>query len=1004
MLQKQPVNISFAQGLDQKTDPYQLPIGKFSRLQNMVFNKAMRLTKRNGFGLLTSLTGSNSFLTTFNNNLTAVGNSIQGFIEGPNIWVNKGAFYPVDLEVLPLIRNNSSQTQVDSVVSNNDLVCTVYTEVTGGTTVYKYVVASLVTGQNVLPPAAIPSNGTVTNAPRVFFLGSYFIIVFGSVITATNHLQYVRISTINPAAPTGSTDLSTSFTPSTTLAYDGFVANNNLYLAWNGADGGGAVRMSRLDSTLTQANTVTFASRVATMMSVYADTTGATPTVWATFWDSGSTDGYTLAVNQNLSTLRAPVKVISSTTILNITSVAQNGIVTFFFELPNNYTYDSSIPTHLIKSNTCNLAGTVGSAVTVDRSVGIASKAFLYSGTPYLLSVYVSPTQPTYFLINLTGKVVSKLAYSNAGGYITHGLPSTVMLNGVVSFAYQFKDLIVPVNKTQGASNSSGVYSQLGINLVTYTFATKSVASEIGSILNLTGGMPWMYDGYSPVELGFNLWPDSVEVTTSTSGGSVTDQVYFYQALYEWSDNQGNIHRSAPSIPVTVTAAGGNTSTNTITVPTLRLTYKTGNPVKIVLYRWSTGQQIYYQVTSVTSPTVNDTTVDYVTITDTLADSSIAGNSIIYTTGGVVENIAGPACSSSTLFDSRLWVIDSEDRNLLWYSKPVIEGTTVEMSDLFTYYVAPSISAQGSTGITRCLFPMDDKLILFKSDAMYFVNGVGPDITGSNSQYSQPIFITSTVGSVNQQSIVLMQDGLMFQSDKGIWLLGRNLVTKYIGAEVEDYTTGATVLSALNVPETTQVRFTLDSGITLMYDYFYKQWGTFNRIPSISSTLYNNLHTYLDSDGFVFQETPNVYLDGSNPVLQAFTTGWINPAGLMGYQRAYWFNLLGTYYSPHKLNIQIGYNYQTPSQTVVVTPNITPSTWGSEALWGSGTWGGSTNIEQARIDFDKQQCESFQIQVDEVYDSSYGIAAGQGLSLSGINLTIAAKKSFPPLSPAQRFG
>ena len=86
----------------------------------------------------------------------------------------------------------------------------------------------------------------------------------------------------------------------------------------------------------------------------------------------------------------------------------------------------------------------------------------------------------------------------------------------------------------------------------------------------------------------------------------------------------------------------------------------------------------------------------------------------------------------------------------------------------------------------------------------------------------------------------------------------------------------ALVQSAIAIPGTTQVRFTLDSGITLMYDYFYQQWGTFVGVPAISSTLYQNLHTFLNNVGDVYQETPGTYLDGSNPVKMSLQQSWIN--------------------------------------------------------------------------------------------------------------------------------
>ncbi len=152
----------------------------------------------------------------------------------------------------------------------------------------------------------------------------------------------------------------------------------------------------------------------------------------------------------------------------------------------------------------------------------------------------------------------------------------------------------------------------------------------------------------------------------------------------------------------------------------------------------------------------------------------------------MVENIGAPPTSVMTLFKSRLFLVDAEDKNLLWYSKQVIESTPVEMSDLFTLFVAPTIGAQGNTGPITALSSMDDKLIIFKKNAIYYLVGVGPDNTGASNDFSDPVFVTSTVGCDEQNSIVFTPNGLQFQSDKGIWLLGRDLSTTYIGSPVEE--------------------------------------------------------------------------------------------------------------------------------------------------------------------------------------------------------------------------
>ena len=1071
-LQKQSLPINFVQGLDLKTDPLQVPFGRFIRLKNTIFQKVGRLQKRNGFESLPTLPdATTTFLTTFNGNLTAIGNTINILADGSQTWINKSLLYPIELTTLPLVRVNTNQTQCDAAVAINNLICTVYTNVSNGVTTYNYVIADSITGQNIVAPTTL-TNGS--GSPRVFVLGNYFVIVFTATIAGNPRLQYVAVNYYSLVA-TAATDISTQYTPVSTVAFDGFVANNYLYVAWNGSDAGGAIRVSRLDTALNQYSTVVFTGYAATFMSVCADLTTSTANVYVTF-SNGSTLR-TLIVNEILVTVLSPTSLSPTGTIANVTSTANNGSVTVFYEVANTYAYDTSIKTNFIRKVSMTQAGVVGSTTIIQRSVGLASKSFLVDQTIYMLQCYVSNYQPTYFLSDSSGNILAKLAYSNGDGYFTLGLPSATVFSNVIYLPYLFRTLIQPVNKSQGAGSAGqGIYAETGVNLVTFTLGVSNNASaEIANTLNLTGGFMWQYDGLQSVENNFFLWPDNIEIKGNSSTGSMTAQQYYYIALYEWADANGNIQRSAPSIPTTYTiltpspgtfpgtlASGspivtGISNTTTLNlqagqsitgthipagtyilsvdsltqitmsanatatqvnenitptvlkslniyVPTLRLTYKTLTAPKIVLYRWSTAQQTYYQVTSITAPTVSSKTVDYVTIADSQSDAQIVGNSILYTTGGVVENISPPAPYTMTLYRQRLFLVDAENPNTLWYSKQIIENTPVEMSDLFTIYVAPTQGSQGSSGDIRVLAPMDDKLIIFKHDAIYYIIGNGPDNTGTNDDFSEPIFITSTVGCDNQQSVVFIPEGIMFQSDKGIWLLSRDLQTLYIGAPVEDFNS-QTVLSSVNVPGTNQVRFTLDNGIVLMYDYFFKQWGTFEGVPAISSTLYQGLHTFVNQFGQVYQESPNTYLDGNTPVTMGFTTGQLNMAGLQGFERAYFFNFIGRYISPHKLQVRVAYNYGSDDQQSIINPTNYNGTYGDDPLYGSTfVYGGNPTLEQWRIFFQKQTTASFQISVDEIFDPQFGTVAGEGLTISGINVIYGIRGNYARLPAAQSVG
>lgn len=1001
-LDKQNVQINFAQGLDTKTDPKQVQIGKFLDLENSIFTKAGLLSKRNGYTALPPISANAlTTLATYSDNLIAIGDTVQVLSSNAVKWFDKGIIQPVDLSVIPVVRTSGSQTMNDVAVASTGLACAVYVEL--GIAYYQILDSS--TSQIIINTTALPS--TAAN-PRVFALGKYFVITFLRTVVAATHLEYIAIPISQPNNPGTAQNLSLQ-AKNLAAGYDGIVANNNLYVAVSGSDLGGSIRITYIDQILNQHNTVIIAGHSSDLMSATADESGNTPIIWFTFWDITDGNGYTVAYNQILVPVLAPTQVITAKPLNSLTSLAIFGVNKIFYETAHLYSYGAAV-TDFLSSVSCTQLGVVGATAVILRSVGLASKAFYFPLTAqiYMLTAYGGQLQPTYFLIDQFGNIIAKLAYSNGGGYMTtEVLPSVTVTGSLVQIGYLFKDLLVSVNKAQGVATSTGVYSQTGVNLASFSINTsKMIPAEIGNDLHLTGGFLWMYDGSKAVEHGFHVWPENIFVTTSPVGGFLTAQTYFYQVTYEWTDAQGNLHRSAPSVPFQITTAGP-TSSNTINVPMLRLTYKSlPNDARIVIYRWSTAQQIFYQITSITNPILNDPTIDSVAYTDTVPDANILGDIILYTTGGVVEDIAAPACTTLTLFKSRLILVDAENQNLLWYSKQVIQATPVEMSDLFTIYVAPTTGAQGSTGPIRALSVLDDKLIIFKKDAIYYITGNGPDNTGANNDFSDPIFITATVGCMNQQSIVFMPQGLMFQSDKGIWLLGRDLNTTYIGAPVEEFNSSI-VVAAINVPGTNQVRFTLDDGKTLMYDYYFGQWGTFTNIPAISSTLYQGLHTYLNSFGEIFQESPGKYIDGSNPVLMAFTTSWFNLAGVQGFERAYEFYLIGEYITPHKLNVQVAYDYNPyPAQTNLIVPdNFNPKYGLQPGPYGSGSpYGGNPTLEQWRVFLARQKCQSFQITLTEVYDSTFGVAAGAGFTLSGIDLTVGIKLGRPKLSAARQVG
>jgi len=71
----------------------------------------------------------------------------------------------------------------------------------------------------------------------------------------------------------------------------------------------------------------------------------------------------------------------------------------------------------------------------------------------------------------------------------------------------------------------------------------------------------------------------------------------------------------------------------------------------------------------------------------------------------------------------------------------------------------------------------------------------GYDDTGGGTNYAEAHTITIDVGATTQDSIVVTDSGLMFQSSKGWHFLSRSLDVQYIGGPVLYYDS-ETVLSA----------------------------------------------------------------------------------------------------------------------------------------------------------------------------------------------------------------
>lgn len=983
-LDTQNFPISFAQGIDTKTDPKQVVVGKLLTLENGVFTSANRLKKRHGYNALaTTIEGSSSAIVsavaamTFKSELLQfTGTRLYSYSESTQRWNDKGQAVSCSLAVTPVIRNTYGQTSQDSALHPTGLYVFAWEDSRGGV---RYSVTDSATGQSIVSDQQVNATGI---DPRVMVVGAFVLILY--LDTSGNRVVFKYVPVNTPATLSLEVEVSTNLN-GTNKVYDAMSLGDRIFVTWNTSEIGNAIGVRYINAFLTVSSELDVATEQATTcIGIFGDTVNQT--VWVSYFNGTKVRYFVASYGLSTSLVLSATDIETVGSIVRVTGVCISGSGRVFYEKSAGAAYN-----HLVRYATVTSGGSVGTPAVLLRSVGLGSKPFYYNSVIYLMVAYESVLQPTYFIVNQNGFIVLKLAPSNGGGLRTRdGLPQ-VSSTGDTSFSvsYLIKDLLTTVGGT--------VYTQTGVQNAMFDFNDENtyLRSELANNQHIAGGVLNMYDGANLVEHGFHLFPENVSCSTMTGAGSIAAGVYQYFVVYQWTDFQGQIHRSAPSVGVSQTTTTSS-STNTLTIPTLRLTAKTDarSPVLIVVYRTANAGTIPYQITSVTSPLYNDMTVDSVTYADTAADSSIIGNPILYTTGGVVDDIAAPAVSVISTYRNRVVVIPAENRTSYWFSKEVVPGAPVEFSDI----LVANINQNG--GDITAIAALDDKLVLFKKSIIYYTAWQGPDATGSQSDISEPVLVPTDTGTINPRSIVLTPMGLMYQSLKGIYLLDRSLTVSYIGNEVESFN-GQTITAAVLVANTNQVRFTTQSGTALVYDYFFRQWSTFTNHAAVDAVLFQNQFTYLNQYGVAMQENDSVFTDAGAFIPLRIVSAWMSLAGLSGFQRAKNMMLLGEYRSPHQLLVQVAYDFNPTflqEDYIDATALLDTADYGGDPTYGdSDAYGGEFPKYEFRVNFARQKCEAIQIAIEDVQSTD----VGEGFNISSMTLRAGVKKGLNKI-PAAR--
>jgi len=670
---------------------------------------------------------------------------------------------------------------------------------------------------------------------------------------------------------------------------------------------------------------------------------------------------------------------------------------------------------HFVRMAVFTNLGTVLTGAPFKIHAGLASKAWSDANDVHVNLVHASTLQTTYYTYMDDGTLIAKMEPGMARGLVTEKhLPGVQDLGGGVhQWVGGYRKRIDTTDADLAGTATStlvAIYEAPGLKRFRMKHQSPQAHEmvQVGRTAYFNGGQVWQYDGKQVVEAGLHNYPEDFSIAVGGSGGALeysgSNKTYFYKVYLCWTNANGEKERSTTAASIKTNTTGANQEA-TLTIQTIEHTNKTNTYFEVYRTEHTPGANSpFYKVSGddpatttgdncfIPNITLSGSTIDNeVTFVDSLADSVIIGKEVDYLNSGELDNIPPPAASIIAEGKDRIWLAGFEDTSQIQYSKQHFAGRAVDFHD------GLRLTIPEDGGAITGLRTMNNNLIVFKERAIYAIPGDGPNNLGFG-QFGAVQLISNDVGCRSQKSIVSMPLGMMFQSNKGIYILTKQYQVGYIGAEVEAYN-DATVTRAAVAPDRNQVVFLSSDNRALLYDYHFKQWSTFTNHQGTSATYWNDLLCYGRVDGEVYKESTTDFSDAGARVQLRLETSWVSLNTLQGFQRVRRAMVLGEFKSNHRLALDVSYDYEPLKRRLVFEPTAPtvfgdpqPDELGDGTPFGSGTT--TTEMEtqtyQFRAHLPKQKCQSVKFYFED--HARVGGYLGEGYEVTELMLEVGTKR------------
>jgi hypothetical protein len=391
-------------------------------------------------------------------------------------------------------------------------------------------------------------------------------------------------------------------------------------------------------------------------------------------------------------------------------------------------------------------------------------------------------------------------------------------------------------------------------------------------------------DARGAVEEGFVHSPVFQSIVPAAGGALTASSDYYYTAIYKARGGNGRFEVSAPAPPIKATMAAGQTQ-NTLAITSLCSTQRIS--VSIEIYRTLHDDKTFYLAAIVDSDLFGGT----ITYVDQLSDTTLSVQQALYTqVGQTLPNAFPPASRFGCSGGGRLILGGLIRPDVVHASKLIFGDQSPSFADNDGFRI---VLPSACTGLAWC-----DSLVLFTAEGIYLASGEGPDDSGIGD-FGTLVRLPFQLGCVEPRSVFACDEGVFFQTSRGLYLLPRGFGTPVaIDSVLDTLATYPTICGVATLVKATEqtVRWVCvnssNQGAQLVYDLVHKAWsidlladvgalGT----PAAQYGIGNwyggeiAMFTSSQSDGTTIKLTHGSFDDGGQPYAMLARTGDVRPFG-----------------------------------------------------------------------------------------------------------------------------